>query len=138
VVPAFLVGRRQLGSRWGGLAVALCFALHPAVHGANMYEFHSLTLATTPLLWALYLFQVGAWKRYALAVAVALLVREDVALMLMGVGLWGLLHTERAARRAGLATILASAFYFGIVKLFFMTSAGILMSVQRHRTLVQT
>lgn len=128
VVPAFLIGRRQMGSRWAGLAIALCYALHPAVHGANMYEFHSLTLATVPLLWVLYLFQIGAWKRYAAAVFIALLVREDVALMMMGVGLWGVLHTERAARRAGLLTVLGSAFYFGIVKMFFMTSAGLLMS----------
>ncbi len=128
VIPAYLIGRNQLGSRWGGLAIALCYALHPALHGANMYEFHSLTLATVPMLWVLHLFQVRAWKRYAVAVFIALLVREDVALMMLGVGLWGLLHSERAERRAGLLTILGSALYFGIVKAFFMTSAGLLMS----------
>jgi uncharacterized membrane protein len=128
VVPAYLIGRRQLGSRWAGVALALCYALHPAVHGANMYEFHSLTLATVPILFALHSFQCRAWKSYAVAVFVALLVREDVALMMMGVGLWGLLHPTRAERRAGALTIAGSAAYFGVVKAFFMTSAGLLMS----------
>lgn len=128
VVPVFLIGRRQLGSRWAGLALALCYAVHPAVHGANMYEFHSLTLATVPLLWALHFFQCKAWKSYVAAVVVALLVREDVALMMMGVGLWGVLHPTRAERRAGILTIVGSAAWFGIVKAFFMTSAGLLMS----------
>lgn len=128
VIPAFLIGRRYLGSRAAGVAIAACFALHPALHGANMYEFHSLTLATTPILFALYFFQAQAWKRYALSVFIALLVREDIALMMMGVGLVGLLHQERAMRRAGLLTILGAMVYFGIVKAFFMTSAGLLMS----------
>ncbi len=127
-VPAFLIGRRLLGSRTAGVAVAACFALHPALHGANMYEFHSLTLATTPILFALYFFQAQAWKRYAAATFIALLVREDIALMMMGVGLVGLLHQDRASRRAGLLTILGAMVYFGIVKAFFMTSAGLLMS----------
>ena len=127
-IPAFLLGRHHLGSRAAGVAVAACFALHPALHGANMYEFHSLTLATVPILFALYFFQKQAWKSYAFAFVVALLVREDIALMMMGVGLVGLLHQERSFRRAGLLTILGAMVYFGIVKAFFMTSAGLLMS----------
>jgi uncharacterized membrane protein len=127
-IPAFLIGRHLLKSRVAGVAMAACFALHPALHGANMYEFHSLTMATTPLLFVLHFFQKRAWKSYAAAMVVAMLVREDVPLMLMGVGLVALLHQERGVRRAGLLTILGAMVYFGIVKAFFMTSAGLLMS----------
>ena len=42
VVPIYLIGRHWSLSRLMSVVVAACFVLHPAVHGANMYEFHSL------------------------------------------------------------------------------------------------
>jgi len=126
-VPLYLLGMRKLGSPFVGLWLAATYLLHPAVHGANMYEFHSLTLAGPVVMWVLYFLERGAWKRYWLAVVVALLVREDVPLLLCFVGAASLLRSERVYRTTGLATVLISLIYFAIVKLFFMTSADIFM-----------
>ena len=47
VIAAYLIGRHQLNSRVWGLVWAVVYAVHPALHGANLYEFHSLTLLFT-------------------------------------------------------------------------------------------
>ncbi|MGD8609300.1 MAG: DUF2079 domain-containing protein, partial [Myxococcales bacterium] len=59
VIPAYLLGRDHLGSRWAGMTMALAWALYPALHGANLYEFHSLTLLAMPMMWMLYLLTTG-------------------------------------------------------------------------------
>ncbi|MFO0553716.1 MAG: DUF2079 domain-containing protein [Polyangiaceae bacterium] len=128
VVPVFLIARRQLGSRLHGVLLAIVYALHPALHGANMYEFHSLTLACVPILWTLYFLERKWLKLYWVALVVALLVREDIPLMMTMVGLTVFLGTDAQLRRHGLVTMIFSLAYFVLVKGYFMTSSGVIMS----------
>lgn len=122
LVPIYLIAKHQTGSRVAGVVLGAVYALHPALHGANLYEFHSLTLLGTPLLWALYLLERGAAKRYYLLLALVLLVREDAALVMCFVGGYALLGRGRARQRMGWVTIVASLAYFAVVKWFFMPS----------------
>src|SRR6185369_6347467 len=50
VVPVYLLARDKTESRVAGLVVAAMYAAYPALHGANMYEFHSLTLLSPLVL----------------------------------------------------------------------------------------
>jgi uncharacterized protein (TIRG00374 family) len=132
VVPAYLLARTKLGSRLAGVVVAAMYAMYPALHGANMYEFHSLTLLSPIVLALLYFLEIGAYKRYYLTLIPALLCREDVALLMCFVGAYAI-YQQRAGHRPGLerlgwVTIVVSLVYFAIVKRFFMTSADIFMS----------
>lgn len=127
VIPIYLLTSYKLNSRIAGLVMGLVYALHPAVHGANMYEFHSLTLAGPVISWVLYFLERGAWRHYWFALVIALLVREDISLLLCFVGAASLLHPDRKNRNHGLATIVASLVYFAIVKTFFMTSPDVFM-----------
>jgi hypothetical protein len=111
VVPVYLLGREQLGRRLYGLVWALAFALQPALHGANLYEFHSLALLMTPLLFALYFLLSGKLRAYYAAFPFALLVREDAALLMSFVGFYGLIADKPGHARAGWITILASIGY---------------------------
>ncbi len=126
VFPAYLLGAERLRSRFAGVVMAAVYALHPAVHGANMYEFHSLTLLTMPLLWALHFLQSGRHKAYYATFVLLLLVREDVSLLMCFVGAYALLLHTPGATRAGWITIVGSLTYFALVKLFVMTSADVL------------
>jgi len=128
VIPVFLLARHHLKSRLQGVMLAAVYALHPAIHGANMYEFHSLSLATVPVMWTLFALQAGRLKLYWAMLAVSLLVREDIPLMLSMVGVTCLILPGGNLRKTGLATIVICASYFVIVKAFFMTSAGVIMS----------
>jgi uncharacterized membrane protein len=125
VVPVYLLGRERLGSRLYGLVWAIAFALQPALHGANLYEFHSLTLLMTPLLFALYFLLSGKLRAYYFALPVSLLVREDAALLMSFVGFYGLIANKPGYARAGWTTILVSIVYFVIAKSVFMTSIGL-------------
>ncbi len=128
VVPIYLIGRHWSLSRLMSVVVAACFVLHPAVHGANMYEFHSLTLASVPILWAFYLLESNRLKAFFPVLLIALLTREDISLIMCFVGMSVMMRFTDRRRVAGFVTILMSLVYFGITKAFFMTSAGIFMS----------
>ena len=126
VVPAYLLGKRLLDSRPAGVVLATMFALYPALHGANMYEFHSLTLISPLVLWLLYFFETGSFKRYWVVLFLLLLCREDVPLLMCVVGVYQILTRRPGAARTGLTTIAVSFSYFVIVKAIFMRSSGIL------------
>jgi uncharacterized membrane protein len=122
VVPLYLLAREYTMSRAAGVVLALIYAAYPALHGANLYEFHSLTLITPLLLWLLYFLEIGAVKRYAAVVIALLLCREDVSLLLCFVGVHCLISLRPARARLGVYTILAGAAYFVLAKSVFMRS----------------
>jgi len=126
VIAAYLIGRHQLNSRVWGLVWAVVYAVHPALHGANLYEFHSLTLLFTPLLFALYFLLSGKLRLYYVMLAVLLIVREDVSLVLCFVGLYALISGEPGYKRAGWITILVSLVYLVVAKTVFMSAPGLL------------
>jgi len=126
VIAAYLIGRHQLNSRLWGLVWAVVYAVHPALHGANLYEFHSLTLLFTPLLFALYFLLSGKLRLYFVMLAVLLIVREDVSLVLCFVGLYALISGEPGYKRAGWITILVSLVYLVVAKTVFMSAPGLL------------
>jgi uncharacterized membrane protein len=101
------------------------WTLYPAVHGANLYDFHSLTLIAPLVPWALHLADRGHLRRYAVVVALLLLAREDVSLLVGGLGL----HFLLAGRaRLGLGTLLAAAVWLAFAKLVVMPDPGLLMN----------
>ena len=130
VVPAYLLARAKLGSRLAGVVIAAMYAMYPALHGANMYDFHSLTLLSPILLTLLYFLEIDAYKRYYLTLIPALLCREDVSLLMCFVGAYAIYLRRPRMIRLGWTTIVVSLVYFAIVKRFFMTSADIFMSGQ--------
>lgn len=128
VVPVYLLAKEKLGHCGKALLLAAMWAIYPALHGANMYEFHSLTLVSPLIVWLLYFYETGRHTLYWAILPVLLLCREDIPLMLCFVGLYALLDQRPGKTRIGWITIAVSLVYFAIVKLFFMTSAGIFMS----------
>lgn len=128
VFPVYLLGRAHALTRPTAFMLAAVFAFHPAVHGANLYEFHSLTLACMPLSWLLYFLETNRVRAYAITLFFALLVREDISLMACFIGLSALIRFDDRRRRLGLVTILASLIYFVIVKKFFMISENLLVA----------
>ena len=127
-VPVYLLTFFRSGSRWMAIALSACWVLTPAMHGANMYDFHSLTLIAPLVVWLLYFFEKGKTVAYYLMLALLLLCREDVSLLMAFVGIYSLLCREPARTRQGWVTILVSAVYLVTVKTFFMTSSDIFMS----------
>jgi len=128
VVPVYLIAENKLGRRAPAVVLAAMYALYPALHGANMYEFHSLSLLSSILLWLIYFLEKGNRRAYYLVLIPALLCREDVALILCFISVYAILSRRPGAARLGWTTIGVSLLYFVVVKKFFMTSADIFMS----------
>ena len=128
VIPLYLLAQRKLDSdprsHWAGLALSLCYLMHPGIQGANIYDFHSLTLAIPLLFGAVLMLELDKRWAYAAALAALLLVREDMSLLAMSLGLYALI-TER--KRAGVLTIVGALAYLLVVKLIVMPDAGLLM-----------
>lgn len=122
VIPLYLLAREKRMSRPTGLILALIYAAYPALHGANLYEFHSLTLITPLLLWLFYFLEIGAVKRYFAVVLLLFLCREDVSLLLCFVGLHAILSRRPGGARLGAYTVLAGIAYFILAKAVFMRS----------------
>lgn len=126
VVPVYLMGRSVLRKRRYGLVLGLIYVLYPAMHGANLYEFHSLTLVTPLMLWLLYFLEHRHFKSYAITLVLLLLCREDVPLLATFVGFYAVISGKRKFVRVGYLTVLFCAAYYVFVKSQVMPASGVL------------
>ena len=115
-IPLYLIAHRRLHSRGAGVALAFVYLAYPALHGANMYEFHSLTLITPLVLWLLFFLEEGKFIGYTVMLILLWLTREDVPLLMCFVGLYAVLDGRPRHAIAGYLTILLSVGYFVFVK----------------------
>ena len=127
IFAAYLLGNRVLDNKWGGVAVAVSYAFHPCLHSVNLFEFHSLALIASPMLWSIYLIHAGHFRRYFAVFLLTLLIREDVSLIMCFVGLWVIL-TKREVAWVGGVTIGVSLIYFVLIKAFFMSSSDVILA----------
>ena len=123
--PAYLLARRSV-PMVTALVVGIGWLCYPTIHGIILHDFHSFALVAPLFVWIVYFAEVRRLKAYALTVVLALLVREDVALCVMGIGFWVALREER--RMQGLLTIVGAALYLTAVKMWAMPDPALLMS----------
>lgn len=85
-IPLWLLARDRLHNPWIALTVPLAYLLYPAVNWVTWWAYHPDSLAITPLLFAYWLAVRGKWRWFFVAVAVALLCKEDAALSVVALG----------------------------------------------------
>lgn len=116
-LPLYAVARRHVG-QWVSALIAVAYLMHPAIHGANLFEFHFLPLGL-PLLWTTWaLLDRGRWKLGAVFAVLTLMTREDVALWVVILGAYHVLSGRRP--RSGLVAAVAGTAYFVLVKFVIM------------------
>jgi uncharacterized membrane protein len=108
-IPLWLLARDRFQLRWEALVVPAAYLLHPALHWVTWWLFHPDSLAITPLLFAWWLARAERWRWFAVAGAVAMLCKEDVALAVL---VLGVVIAVRGNRRAGGLTALAGLAWF--------------------------
>jgi uncharacterized membrane protein len=116
-LPLFALARRRIGER-AACVLAICYLLSPAVHGANLYDFHYLTIAPVFVWTAWWALDTRRDRLAALLVPLALCVREDIAADMVIVGLVILWTGERP--RAGALVAAVSAVYFVVLRFLVM------------------
>ena len=117
--------RRRLKNEWFATVLAAVFLLYPALHGANLFDFHSLSLLTPLLPWTVYLLDAGHLRTYWVVLPLMLTVREDVSLLACFVGSYAILSGRP---RTGVATVVVSLVYLALVKKFAMPDSNLLMA----------
>ncbi|HWW52833.1 MAG TPA: DUF2079 domain-containing protein, partial [Acidimicrobiales bacterium] len=121
-IPLWLLARQRLGDGWLALCPAAAYLLYPSLEWINWWHFHPDALIITPLIWAYWLADRQRWRAFAVAVAVALLCKEDAAL---AVFMLGLVMAWRQRRPWLLATsAVGAAWFFLCTKLIIPVANG--------------
>ena len=80
--PLFRIGKRYIGDM-PALGIAALFLLNPFVQNANAFEFHMLPFAMFGIAWTYVWFLEKKFWAFTVTITAALLVREDVSLVVM-------------------------------------------------------
>jgi uncharacterized membrane protein len=113
-IPLYLLARQKLRSEPMALVIAAVWLINPAVNGNAMENFHPDSFLGLFIPLALYAAFSRRWRLYTIAVLLALLVKEDVLLLLVPFGLYVAVFLDK---RRGLWTVFASvmATIFGML-----------------------
>lgn len=95
------------------LVLAAVYLLYPAVHSANIFEFHPSALALPLLLYAICFLRKRQFALYFLFLILTMSTKEVLPLTTLGLGFYAF-FVERV-RLVGLVTMVASALWFGVV-----------------------
>ena len=120
-IPLYLLGKHKMGNPLFGIALSIVYLFHPAVHGPNMYDFHSIVLAFPVLLWCMYCLEAERIKTYFAFIALLFLIREDTPALAAIMALY-LIISGRLYRVAAI-TILLAAVYGLFVNLVIMADS---------------
>ena len=118
-IPVFLYARRRLGSEWWALIGAGTYLLHPAVGWTNLENFHPDAFLGVFVGFAIYAALERKWRMYAVFVVLSLLVKEDVSLVIVPLGIWVALRRDR---RIGLLTVFGSLAFMAVAMFVVMRS----------------
>jgi len=116
-LPVFWLARKHLGSQRISALFALAYLLYPPVEWLALDEFHPVALACPLLLYALWYLDEARLPAAIPFLALAALTKEEVPLVVAGLGVW--FAIARGRRVAGAAIALAgtalAAFYLTVV-----------------------
>ncbi|MFZ9602511.1 MAG: DUF2079 domain-containing protein [Ilumatobacteraceae bacterium] len=117
-IPVFLYTRRRLESEIAASVFALVYLIHPATVWIGIENFHPDSFLGLFIGVALYAALEKRWRLLFVALVLSLSVKEDVALVIIPLGIW---LAFRKSRKVGLTTAGVSLWYmivaiFGIQK----------------------
>ncbi len=110
-VAVFLLARDRLADRWLAVAMAAVLLLNPTYQFLVWEYFHPDAVAIGPVLFAYWAARAKRWRWFAVAAVAAVLCKEDVALVIVAMGL---LIAARRDPRVGLITAAIAAAWYGL------------------------
>ncbi|TMM05113.1 MAG: DUF2079 domain-containing protein [Actinobacteria bacterium] len=87
-LPLFWLARKHSGSERAALGFSLAYLLFPATEWMTLNEFHPIALACPLLLFAIWYLDEDRLVPFAFFAALAALTREEVPLVIAGLGIW--------------------------------------------------
>jgi len=105
-LPLFLLSRKVLDNDWQGLLVATLWLSHPAVAGANFYDFHPIAFSPLFLFTAVHFWWLRRWTPFWISIALLLSVKEELSIIVV---LLGIVTLMSGNRRQGLQIVAVGA-----------------------------
>jgi uncharacterized membrane protein len=94
-LPLFWLARKHSGSEHAALGFSLAYLLFPATEWLTLNEFHPVALACPLLLFAIWYLDEDRLLPFTLFALLAALTREEIPLVIAGLGLWYALSRRR-------------------------------------------
>lgn len=94
-LPLFLLARKVLENGWQAAIIALLWLTHPAVGGANFYDFHPIAFSPLFLFTAVYFWWCQRWRPFWISIAFLLSVKEELSIIVVLLGIVTLLGGNR-------------------------------------------
>jgi uncharacterized membrane protein len=125
-LPLFWLAHKHTDSERGALGFSLAYLLFPATEWMTLNEFHPVALACPLLLFAIWYLDENRLLPFALFAALAALTREEVPLVIAGLGIWYAIGRRRwlAGGTIAAAGIAATAIAIQVVIPHFNHGSG--------------
>jgi len=104
-LPVFWLARKHLGSERAALGFALAYLLYPAAEWLTQSDFHPVALACPLLLYAFWYLDEDRLVPFAVFAALAALTKEEIPLVIAGMGVWYALSRRELREGAAIAAI---------------------------------
>jgi uncharacterized membrane protein len=104
-LPVFWLARKHLGSERHAALFALAYLLYAPVQWLALDEFHAVALACPLLLYAVWYLDEGRLPAALPFLALAALTKEEVPLVIAGLGIWFALARGRRLAGAAIAVV---------------------------------
>ncbi|MCR4406248.1 MAG: DUF2079 domain-containing protein [Anaerolineae bacterium] len=108
--PIFWLAKKKLENAWAAAAFALVYLAFPALEGANLSEFHAVTLGSSFLAWAFYFLHLDRPYLFGLFTVLAMSCKEEIPLIVAMMGLYAFFVLRK--QKLGLVTLLSGILWF--------------------------
>jgi uncharacterized membrane protein len=104
-LPLFWLARKHLGDERAALGFALAYLLYPATQWLTLSEFHPVALACPLLLYAYWFLDDDRLVPFAGFAVLAAMTKEEVPLVIAGLGAWYAITRRRWMTGAAIAAV---------------------------------
>lgn len=109
-VPLYWLAKEQIHDKSTAVTFSFAYLMYPAIQNANLADVHGIVFAASLLIYAFYFMTKKKFKLFYLFGFLALICREDVALILVMMGIY--LFLVQKEKKHGVTTALISGLYF--------------------------
>ncbi|MDD2807257.1 MAG: DUF2079 domain-containing protein [Patescibacteria group bacterium] len=128
-IPIYLIAKKIVGNNWA-VAFAIFWLANPFVENINMFEFSLMPFAIMAIWLAIYFFESNLFLPFLAASIVALMSREDVALVIIMFGAYAWLKKRKINWR--LTPILLGLGYLALA----ITISGVFAASHQYKFLI--
>ena len=112
IIPLYWLTKLKLKKEYFARIIVITYALFPITWIINLEDFHPNIFAVPLILFVFYYMEKKDWKKYFVFLALLLMVQEEIAFIVMALGIYMLLVKNR---KIGLLTLIIGLLWLQLV-----------------------